>query len=274
MGWGEEGGGGRGLVTGIDPTGDPGLSSGNRKLSVYLCCAASCAFICDNTSVKPGFGGGAWSDPGTFGDELAGLGGGEREPAPGFDPTGNRDPVNDPGLSSGNRKLSMYLFCAANCAFICNNISIKSGFGGGAWSDPGTFSDQLSGSGGRKKEPATGIDPTGDRDSVNDPRVSSGNRELSVYLCCSANCGVKSGLGGGAWSDPATFGNGNSPSANGSHRFCDAAVTFLVTFAPRRPSGLSRTATGAASARLMMESIKRVRVSILCCRICGTRDVD
>jgi len=45
------------------------------------------------------------------------------------------------------------------------------------------------------------------------------------------------------------------------------AVTFLVTFASRRTSGLRRTAAGAASAKLMMKSIRRVRVSILCCRI-------
>ena len=46
------------------------------------------------------------------------------------------------------------------------------------------------------------------------------------------------------------------PSSNGSHRFCDAAVTSLVTFASW--SGLSRTAAGAASAMLMMKSIRRV----------------
>jgi hypothetical protein len=63
-------------------------------------------------------------------------------------------------------------------------------------------------------------------------------------------------LGGGA------LGGGARASPAGSHRFCDAAVTSFATFASRHT-----TAAGAASAKLMMKSIRRVRVSILCCRI-------
>jgi hypothetical protein len=86
---------------------------------------------------------------------------------------------------------------------------------------------------------------------------------LSAYGICD-NIFLKSGLGGGAWSGPGTF---VDPSSSKPDRFCDAAATFLVTFVSRHTSGLPCTATGAASAKLMMESISRVRVRILCCRI-------
>jgi hypothetical protein len=94
-----------------------------------------------------------------------------------------------------------------------------------------------------------------------------GNDHRLCAICdiISAN----SGLGGGVWSNPR---DGNSPSSSESHRFCDTAPTSLVTSALRRSSGLSRTATGAAGVRLMMESIRRTRLSMLCCRIfvrCG-----
>jgi hypothetical protein len=75
-------------------------------------------------------------------------------------------------------------------------------------------------------------------------------------------------LGGGAPGSCASPAPGtfvDDPSSNGSHRFCDAAVTSLFTFASWL--GLSRTAAGAASAKLMMKNIRRVCVSILCCRI-------
>ena len=79
------------------------------------------------------------------------------------------------------------------------------------------------------------------------------------------NISAKSGLGDSACSHPYMF---NDPlSSNGSMRFCDVVITSLVTFASRRTSGLSRIGTGAASAKLTVESIRRVRVSILCCRI-------
>jgi hypothetical protein len=85
---------------------------------------------------------------------------------------------------------------------------------------------------------------------------------LSAYGICDNP--VKSGLGDGAWSGP---GMSVDPSSNELPRFCDAAVTALLTFASRRTSGLPRTAAGAASAKLMMESIRRNQVSVLCCRI-------
>ena len=119
---------------------------------------------------------------------------------------------------------------------ICHHIPpVESGLDDGAWSGPGTF-DPLSGAGAgeggeRLGESASGIDPTGGDDR-------------------------------GAWSGPCTFVERLS-----SNRFCDAAFTFFITFASRRTSGASRAATGAASAKLMMESIRRVRVSISCCRI-------
>jgi hypothetical protein len=60
-------------------------------------------------------------------------------------------------------------------------------------------------------------------------------------------------------------------SSNERHHFCDAVVTtFLVGFTSRHTSGFSRTAAGAESAKLMMESIRRIRMNILsseCCRI-------
>jgi hypothetical protein len=75
--------------------------------------------------------------------------------------------------------------------------------------------------------------------------------------------------GGGVRAPPVMGTFIDASSSIGSHRFCDAAVTSFATFASRHASGISRTtAAGAASAKLMMKSIRRVRVSILCCRIC------
>jgi hypothetical protein len=167
----------------------------------------------------------------------------------------------------------VYLCCSA----ICDNISVKGGLGGGGvWSDPSTFGDQLSGGG--EGEPATGIDPTVNRDPVgtvgnsglggtwsdhnNDPGLSGVGRGLLMYAICD-HISSESGLGGSVCSEPGMF------VGLSSHRprFCDAAVTSLVTFAPRGTSGLSRAATGAASAKLMVERMRRVRMSILCCRI-------
>jgi hypothetical protein len=85
---------------------------------------------------------------------------------------------------------------------------------------------------------------------------------VSAYAICD-NISAK-GLGGGAWSG---FVDPPSSDSSESRRSRDAAVTFLVTFASRRTPGLPRTATGAASAKLMMESTRMARVSILCCRI-------
>jgi hypothetical protein len=135
------------------------------------------------------------------------------------------------------------------------------------------------GRGGSERVPTVGLDPTGNRDPVRHPGFGGG---LSACLCCPSNCSVAicddgmfdicddrsagSGLGGGAWSSPGTFGDplsGSSP-ANGSNRFCNAVVT---AFASRRTSALSRTAAGAASVKLMMESIRMIRLSILCRRI-------
>jgi hypothetical protein len=56
-------------------------------------------------------------------------------------------------------------------------------------------------------------------------------------------------------------------SSNESRRSRDAAGAFFVRFASGRSSGLPHTATGAASAKLMMESIRRIRVNIRCRRI-------
>ena len=75
---------------------------------------------------------------------------------------------------------------------------------------------------------------------------------------------IDSGFGGGPWSG---LGTSVDLSSNESRRFCDILVTFLVTCSLERTSGFSRTAAGAASAKLIMESIRRIRVSMLCCRI-------
>jgi hypothetical protein len=95
-----------------------------------------------------------------------------------------------------------------------------------------------------------------------------------MYGICD-NISVKSGLGAGVWSS--VFGKANSPSSTskGSHRFCDAAVTFLVTFALRRTSGLSRTAAGAANTKLKMEKYKKGSSEYLVLsHIRAIRDVD
>ena len=66
-------------------------------------------------------------------------------------------------------------------------------------------------------------------------------------------------IGGGESGGVASPASGtfvDSPSSNGSPRFCGAAVTSLVTFASW--SGLFCIAAGAASAKLMMKSIRRV----------------
>lgn len=67
----------------------------------------------------------------------------------------------------------------------------------------------------------------------------------------------------GAWSGPGTFSDLDALLSwvNESRRFCDE---FVTTFASRRTS--RRAPVGAASANLMMESI-RTQVSILCRRI-------
>ena len=86
-----------------------------------------------------------------------------------------------------------------------------------------------------------------------------------------ANCDNISVGCNGAWSSPGTFvGPSSSNESCGPCRFCGAVVTFVL----RRTSGLSRATTGAASAKLMMESISRVRVSIFCHRIFVIRGVD
>jgi hypothetical protein len=115
--------------------------------------------------------------------------------------------------------------------------------------------------GGGDREPVTGIDPTGNpglggtySDPVNDPGISGVGGGLS--WCTSGVNTFAMGLVGGALS-------GSNP----SRRSRDAAGAFLVTFASMRTSGLPRTAIGAASAKLMVESIRRIRVSIRCCRI-------
>ena len=68
-------------------------------------------------------------------------------------------PVNDPRLSGED----------GGVRSVCHHIlSVESGLDGGAWSGKGTFVDPLSGGGG-ESEPASGIDPTGNRDPVGDP---------------------------------------------------------------------------------------------------------
>ena len=116
---------------------------------------------------------------------------------------------------------------------ICDNISVKSGLCGGVW--PVTWTESGVG-------------------------VEGG---LSAYGICD-NIFVNPGLGGGVLSSLGTF---VEPPSYKPDRFCDAAVTSRIAFASRRTSGLLRTAAGAASAKLMMERIRRVRESILCCRI-------
>ena len=179
---------------------------------------------------------------------------------------------------------------------MCDHISVDPG---GAWpglgtgsysdgNDPGVFGvgglvydicdkiASLPGLGGGRSDP--GNDPV---DAMCDNNsVKSGLGALSMFgiskpinpgpsgVCRVRACPIsniisdKSGLGGNALSSQGELGNGNSPSSSEPDHFCDAA------------SGPCRTTTGAASAKLMMESIRRVRVNILCCRICGTRDVD
>jgi hypothetical protein len=99
---------------------------------VYPCWSDICSAICDIISVKSGLCGGACSDPGTSGDQLPSGGENEREPAICIDPTGNRDPVNDAGLSCGAQGLSVYPCCSDICSAICDNVSVRSGLGSGA----------------------------------------------------------------------------------------------------------------------------------------------
>jgi hypothetical protein len=157
---------------------------------------------------------------------------------------------------------------------ICRNIvlSVESG-PGGTWPGLGTFVDPLSGGGERLGEPA--IDPTDNCDPVDDSGVGgchpandcidsgiSGEYGGARSICGHIALSVESGLAGGA--------SGTFVGSSRARRFCDAAFTSLVTSPSRRTSGFSRTATGAARAKLMMESIRRARVSIWhCCIFVG-----
>jgi len=89
---------------------------------------------------------------------------------------------------------------------------------------------------------------------------------VSAYGDCD-NISVKSGL------DPA-LGTFVDPSSNESRRLCNPAISFLVIFASKCTPRLPRTGTGAASAKLMMKNIRRVRVSTLCSRIFVTLSIE
>jgi hypothetical protein len=255
---------------------------------VYPCPAIPDGGVNSDQLVESMLGSGAWSGTGTLGDPpqsdgsdisaQSGLGGGVWS-----------GPIDDHGLSSVCGWVSA-------CA-IWDNISAKSGLGGGAiWDNISAKSglggcaiwDIISAQSGLDGGAWSGMGTLGDppqsdgSDPIDDHGLSSvggwvsacaiwdhvsaksglGDHSLSsvggwVSVCAIwDNISAKSGLGGGEWSDKGT--SGDPPKSIGSHRFCDAAATFLLTFASRRASGLSRTATGAASAKLMMKSISRV----------------
>jgi hypothetical protein len=129
-----------------------------------------------------------------------------------------------------------------------------------------------------------GGDPSGDGvlaldtvDSADDPSLNGGvshpgnfsgvglSMNMPCFFTSCHNCSttVQSGLEG-VWS--AMFIDNSS---TGFTRFCNAAVPSSVTSTSMPPSSFSRAATGAPNTKsTTMKRIRRVRVTILCSRIC------